>query len=91
MGQLALSASPVLAQEAQPPAASRQEPVETVLPQGEKLSPGEKQVTEATNAKKESEIKAKTPSPKAKLAYPQPPNPYNRKAIEQFNQELYGE
>lgn len=90
VGQLALSASPTLAQEAQPPAASRQEPVETVLPPAEKPSPGEGQVTEKTTAT-EGEMKSKTRSPKAKIAYPQPPNPYNREAIEQFNKELYGE
>jgi hypothetical protein len=88
VGQLALNASPALAQEAQPPAASRQEAVETILPQGEKPSP--EPATEETTAT-EGEIKPKAPSPKAKVTSPQPQNPYNRQAIEQFNQELYGE
>lgn len=90
LGQLGLSSSPASATEVQPPAASRQESVETVLPQAQKQAPEGKQATEKPTTT-EGQVKQKTPSPKAKVAYPQPPNPYNRQAIEQFDKELYGD
>ncbi|MDJ0659221.1 MAG: hypothetical protein QNJ42_06980 [Crocosphaera sp.] len=72
----------VLAQENSAQPAKSSETTETVVPSHK---------TESKNTPKtEKDSSTKTTKQKSKVTYPTPPHRYNRKAIEKFDEELYG-
>ncbi|MDJ0580980.1 hypothetical protein [Crocosphaera sp.] len=73
----------VLAQENSAQPVKSSETTETVVPSSKTES--KKSILQT---KKETSIK--TPKQKSKVTYPNPPHRYNMKAIEKFDEELYG-
>ncbi len=83
-----LTFSPALAQET--PEAVNTQPPEMANPNEVKLP-----IPDEPKAEDSTTVPSSNPKPapkisKPKVAYPQPPHPYDMQAIEEFNQELYG-
>jgi cytoskeletal protein RodZ len=83
--------SPVHAQEIEP-SADGVNPTEEVYSEGNQLNQEQNQPSDQEQAtpSDRSPAERSTASDSKSLTYPEPPNPYNREAIEQFDQELYG-
>lgn len=77
------NATIVLAEENSAQPAKSSETTETVVP-----SP--KTESKSNDSKTEKDSSSKTTKQKSKVTYPNPPHRYNRKAIEKFDEELYG-
>jgi hypothetical protein len=85
-----ISFSSAIAQETQPSEATNNQSSEVVkpnkvnVPASEKPTPKDSKATPTDKNKKAPAVSA------PRVAFPQPPHPYDTEAIEKFNEELYG-
>ncbi len=85
--QLTFNGNIAFAQVNQPPEKSP-EAVEKVSPDSKAVSAEDEQKTDAKPVRESAQRATRG---RQKVTYPQAPHPYDRKAIDEFNEELYGE
>jgi hypothetical protein len=81
-----ITLSTAIAQETQPSESNKTPTTPTVNPRTSETEKEEIKV----DRNKETADATKDKGRASKIAYPQPPNPYDMEAIEKFDEELYG-
>lgn len=83
--------SAALAQETQPTEPTNPQPSERVNPNDADVTAPDKPIAEDRVVTPNNETEKPPAVSTPRLTFPRPPSPYDTEAIEQFNEELYGE